>query len=199
MRGALHASGPNRAVHVVAAKSAMQQFTQHKHKHKDKYKAKSVFDMSPADWRREVTGAVPRLPSAVAGGVKAGCQGFVSTLAIIMPVGMLWHIKTIRTPKAWMGKGFTMGRDWGRTSAFFLGGEIFTEKLRGKKDRWNSYVGSGLGSAALRLDEGPVGMFNGFIFGAGFLYVFDKFGAGAGASMGSGGGTSRPGWPSEIE
>jgi hypothetical protein len=197
MRGALHASGPNRA--VVAAKSAMQQSTQHKHK--DKYKDKSVLDMSPADWRREVTGAVPRLPSAVAGGVKAGCQGFVSTLAIIMPVGMLWHIKTIRTPKAWMGKGFAMGRDWGRTSAFFLGGEIFTEKLRGKKDRWNSYVGSGLGSAALRLDEGPVGMFNGFIFGAGFLYVFDKFGAGAGAGagMGAGAGTSWPGWPSKIE
>ena len=123
-----------------------------------------------------------RLIPAYMQGVKSACQGFISTVAVITPVGMLWHIKHIRTPKVWAGKGYVMGRDWGRTSAFFLGGEVFAEKIRNKKDRWNSYVGSGLGSAALRMDEGPMGMVNGFIFGFGFLYIFDVFGAGAGKS-----------------
>ena len=128
----------------------------------------------------DMSACVVRLPMATFEAMKSALSAFISTIALITPIGMLWHIKSIRTPKVWIQKGYTLGKDWGRTSAFFLGGEVLSEKLRGKKDRWNRYVGSGLGSATLRIDEGPISMLNGFLFGFGFLYAFDTMSGPAG-------------------
>lgn len=47
-------------------------------------------------------------------------------------------------------------------------------QYRAKVDRWNSYVGSGLVSALLRMDEGPIGVAQGFVVGVGFFYLIDQ-------------------------
>jgi hypothetical protein len=129
----------------------------------------------------DVVAGVGRMPMSVITGAKAACKGFFSTFCLIVPVGLIWHITKVRTPKVWWNTAYSMGRDWGRTSAFFIGGDAFAETLRGKKDKFNSYIGSGLGSMVMRMDEGPWGMAQGFVVGFCFLYAFDLLGARSGA------------------
>lgn len=46
-------------------------------------------------------------------------------------------------------RGLQMTIDWAQISAIFSGAEIFCGSVRGKDDRWNAYVGSGIGTASL--------------------------------------------------
>ena len=43
--------------------------------------------------------------------------------------------------------------------------------MRKKDDQWNRSIGSGIASAALRIKEGPIQIFQGFLFGFGFVYL----------------------------
>ena len=63
--------------------------------------------------------------------------------------------------KYWLKEGCTVGVEWARISALFSGSEEFCLKIRNKKDRWNSYIGSGMVSAVLRVNEGPIGVVQG--------------------------------------
>ena len=46
-------------------------------------------------------------------------------------------------------RGVRMGIEWAQISAIFSGAEIFCSKIRNKEDRWNAYIGSGIGTASL--------------------------------------------------
>ena len=46
-------------------------------------------------------------------------------------------------------RGVHMGIEWAQISAIFSGAEIFCSKIRNKEDRWNAYIGSGIGTASL--------------------------------------------------
>ena len=54
-------------------------------------------------------------------------------------------------------KGLYKAAEWGQISAVFSGAEQFMKVARKKDDRWNAYIGSGLGTASLNLKEGPIG------------------------------------------
>jgi hypothetical protein len=58
-------------------------------------------------------------------------------------------------------EGLKVGVEWSRISALFQGSEVLISKLRDKQDRWNSYIGSGILSAALRYQEGPIATLQG--------------------------------------
>ena len=75
--------------------------------------------------------------------------------------------------KVWIQNGSKLGIEWGTLSAIFSGSESFCANIRQKHDRWNSYIGSGMASACMRLNEGPKGIFMNFCVGFAFMYVID--------------------------
>ena len=54
-----------------------------------------------------------------------------------------------------------VGSEWSRISALFSAAEEFCGSVRDKRDKWNTYIGSGIVSAVLRINEGPVGVAQG--------------------------------------
>ena len=75
--------------------------------------------------------------------------------------------------KVWIKDGSKLGIEWGTLSAIFSGSESFFANIRQKQDRWNSYIGSGMASACMRLSEGPKGIVMNFCIGFAFMYVID--------------------------
>jgi hypothetical protein len=80
-----------------------------------------------------------------------------------------------RKLKSWVVSGSQMGIEWGKISACFAAGDVLSSIIRGKEDRWNTVIGSGLASAALRINEGPVAIAQGFGMGCLFVYAIDQF------------------------
>ena len=119
-----------------------------------------------------VLGRLPSLPVIVAAGT---LLSFLQTFAVMLPVGMVINGKVLVKEgfKPWMVKGSALGLDWGKVSALFVGGEKFVLELRGKEDRWNQILGSGLASALLRVDDGPAAMLQGAMLGCAFIMVID--------------------------
>jgi hypothetical protein len=66
--------------------------------------------------------------------------------------------------KLWASEGVKVGTEWSRISALFSAAEEFCSGVRAKKDKWNAYIGSGIVSAVLRINEGPVGVVQGIFF-----------------------------------
>ena len=66
--------------------------------------------------------------------------------------------------KLWASEGIKVGTEWSRISALFSAAEEFCSGVRAKKDKWNTYIGSGIVSAVLRINEGPVGVVQGIYF-----------------------------------
>ena len=116
-----------------------------------------------------------RIPIALFAGIGSALSAFISSFLVITPVGLLVNIKQIRTPSLWWQSAYKMGYNWSQISAIFSGGEILVENLRAKSDATNRYIGSGLGSAMLAANDGPMAMLNGFAVGYAFLYMIDKF------------------------
>ena len=140
----------------------------------------------------DVKTVAKRLPSAVTKATRAGISGFCSTAALMIPFALLFNINKVSQPRVWWDKSFRMGVDWGRTSACFVAGEMLAKTLRGKEDRWNNYIGSGIGSAATRYAQGPKAMASGFALGFTFMYAFDIILAGQKSSLGAGAGAGAP-------
>lgn len=117
---------------------------------------------------------VQRLPLAV---LKITASSFLSTAQVMVPIGCLLQIRTLfrEGPKTWIVSGSKMGLDWGVISGTFAGGEVLFAVLRGKQDRWNTYLGSGLASAAMGAKDGPLGIAQGFVAGFCFVYAIDRF------------------------
>ena len=117
-------------------------------------------------------GRLPALPIVVAAGTLGS---FLQTFAVMLPVGMVINSKVLIKEglKPWAIKGSTLGIDWGKVSALFVGGEKLLFELRGKEDRWNQILGSGLASALLRVNDGPVAMLQGGMMGSAFIMVID--------------------------
>lgn len=88
--------------------------------------------------------------------------------------GLLLNVNMIKDPKVWMKKGVYTGLDWAAIGAYFVAGETFCAKIRNVDDRLNSYIGSGVSAAMLRMKEGPYGIAQGFIVGYAFMYVIDR-------------------------
>jgi hypothetical protein len=77
--------------------------------------------------------------------------------------------------KTWLTLSGKLGVEWATISGLFAGGESLFKTLRGKEDRWNVYLGSGLASAVMRAKEGPIGSIQGFFAGFAFVYAIDQF------------------------
>lgn len=75
--------------------------------------------------------------------------------------------------KLWIKEGSKLGLEWGTLSGVFSGTENFIANVRQKKDRWNSYIGSGMASACMRAGEGPKGIIMNFCIGFAFMYIID--------------------------
>ena len=75
--------------------------------------------------------------------------------------------------KLWIKEGSKLGIEWGTLSGVFSGTESFIANIRQKKDRWNSYIGSGMASACIRASEGPKGIAINFCIGFAFMYIID--------------------------
>ena len=117
-------------------------------------------------------GRLSSLPVVVAVGTLGS---FLQTFAVMLPVGMVLNGKVLIKEgfKPWVVKGSALGLDWGKVSALFVGGEKLTLELRGKEDRWNQILGSGLASALLRVNDGPAAMLQGAMLGCAFIMVID--------------------------
>lgn len=74
----------------------------------------------------------------------------------------------------WVKAGAKTGLTWSKIGAFFTAAEIFSLKIRNVDDRINEFIGSGVTSAILRIEEGPLGVIQGFIVGYGFMYAFEE-------------------------
>jgi hypothetical protein len=117
-------------------------------------------------------GRFPTVPAAV---VVGGLSSFLQTGAVMLPIGMVMNGKVLAKEgvKAWLIKGSALSLDWGKVSALFVGGEKLLTSFRGKEDKWNTILGSGLASGLLRIKEGPAAMAQGAMLGAGFVMAID--------------------------
>ena len=136
-------------------------------------KASMEYESALYRWEKEDNFG-SRLIIATFGATKAGCNAFLSTGIVMIPVGMVLNVGKGGGLKGMFQKGYSMGLEWGRISALFSAGDIFCAKFRNIDDKWNSFIGSGIGSAALRAQEGPLGIAQGFVVGFGFMYMFDR-------------------------
>jgi len=92
----------------------------------------------------------------------------------MLPIGLMLKFGCLKEGiKPWIQKGSQLGIEWGTLSAIFSGGESFFANIRQKRDRWNSYMGSGLTSACMRIKEGPKSIIMNFCIGFAFMYIVD--------------------------
>lgn len=89
-----------------------------------------------------------RFPSALRASISAGMSSFTSSLGVLFPVAVVLSIRPAYPNwPAIFKTGFFTGLQWSAFSGVFVGGETMAERLRGRKDRLNSCVGSGLSGA----------------------------------------------------
>ncbi|RYG96564.1 hypothetical protein EON65_54205, partial [archaeon] len=124
----------------------------------------------------ELTTVLKRTPNALKASTMSAGSSFLQSIVMLVPIGLLLNVQVLPLGwKAWVQKGGAVGLDWSKIGAIYVGGEVLSEKLRNVSDRVNVYIGSGLSTAALRINEGPAGMLQGFVAGYAFMYVLDKF------------------------
>jgi hypothetical protein len=93
-----------------------------------------------------------RFPAAVFSTLGLSCSSFVSTFFSMVPLAIIFHAVTGKEGiKVAMRKGIDMGSNWGQISAVFAGAEHFLTNITGSSSRWNTYVGSGIGTAYLNM------------------------------------------------
>eukprot|EP01033_Poteriospumella_lacustris_P020262 gene20262-14818_t len=112
-----------------------------------------------------------RFPAALKASISAGMSSFTSSLGVLFPVAVIMSIRPAYPNwKSILTTGFFTGLQWSAFSGVFVGGETMAEKLRGRKDRLNSCVGSGLSGALAQYHQGALGMSQGFVSGVAFYY-----------------------------
>eukprot|EP01041_Mallomonas_annulata_P011919 gene11919-24967_t len=118
---------------------------------------------------------VHRTTKALGRCILASCQTYISTAILMTPVGLVMNFPPKAGFKTWMSKGTGLADNWARISTLYAGAEILLEGLRAKEDRLNSYIASGLTSAFVQRQEGPMGALKGFVFGYGIVYLMDLY------------------------
>ncbi|KAJ1432754.1 hypothetical protein B484DRAFT_429772 [Ochromonadaceae sp. CCMP2298] len=124
---------------------------------------------------RDVGTVVKRTPVAALRALKTSVKSFTSSCMVLIPVGLVMNINKPKPIDAWIMRGAATGIEWAKIGAYFVGGEVLCANLRNKDDRMNAFLGSGLTSALLRIDEGPLGMAQGFAIGFGFMFAIEQF------------------------
>ena len=95
-----------------------------------------------------------RLPISFKLSLYSGVSTFLSSCLILIPIGLIMNCNKLRPLDAWLFRGVTVGMEWAKISSYYNIGEIFFLNLRNIDDRKNNYLGSGLASALLRMNEG---------------------------------------------
>jgi hypothetical protein len=95
-----------------------------------------------------------RLPTSFKLSLYSGISTFLSSCLILIPIGLIMNCNKLRPLDAWLFRGVTVGMEWAKISSYYNIGEIFFLNLRNIDDRKNNYLGSGLASALLRINEG---------------------------------------------
>lgn len=117
---------------------------------------------------------VSRLPRSLYIGTYVGIESFIQTAVVMLPIGCILKFGLLKQGlKVWFENGSQLGIEWGTLSAVFSGTESFFANIRQKQDRWNSYIGSGVASASMRLNEGPSSVIKNFAIGFAFMYFID--------------------------
>lgn len=117
---------------------------------------------------------ISRFPKACVSSFDSGMKAFLQSAIAMIPLAMMWDIKKIRQPKVWVASALKTGVEWAKYSGLYMGGDEFFAKMRNRDDRYNSYFGSALTSAVLRIEEGPLSMIQGFVVGYGFMFALDQ-------------------------
>lgn len=104
-----------------------------------------------------------RLPISFKLSLYSGISTFLSSCLILIPIGLIMNCNKLRPLDAWLFRGVTVGMEWAKISSYYNIGEIFFLNLRNIDDRKNNYLGSGLASALLRINEGKVVIINSII------------------------------------
>ncbi len=105
-------------------------------------------------------------------------ESYFSTLMFMIPVGLILKFNKLMQgvgPKRWFTESSTIGLEWARISAIYSGGEKLSSVIRGKDDKWNSILGSGVASGVMRINEGPFAVLNGFVLGCVFVYAINAY------------------------
>lgn len=123
---------------------------------------------------KDIRKVVSRIPNSIYLSLKSSTISFVTSCGVLIPVGLVMNINKPKPIDAWLLRGVSSGMEWAKISAFYTGGETFFLNVRGKDDRMNAYLGSAVASALLRIEEGPLGMIQGFVVGYGFMYAIDQ-------------------------
>lgn len=95
-----------------------------------------------------------RLPISLKLSLYSGISTFLSSCLILIPIGLIMNSNKLRPIDAWLFRGVTVGMEWAKISSYYNIGEIFFLNIRNMDDRKNNYLGSGLASALLRMNEG---------------------------------------------
>ena len=95
-----------------------------------------------------------RLPISFKLSLYSGVSTFLSSCLILIPIGLIMNCNKLRPLDAWLFRGVSVGMEWAKISSYYNIGEIFFLNLRNIDDRKNNYLGSGLASALLRMNEG---------------------------------------------
>lgn len=69
---------------------------------------------------RDVRTIAGRLPRAVAKSVTASAKSFVTSTAVLIPVGLVLNLKQLKPIDAWLLKGVTTGVEWAKVGAYYV-------------------------------------------------------------------------------
>jgi len=105
---------------------------------------------------------------------RATGKSFVQSCGLTIPLALVYRVKELPDVKRWIISGVKDGLDLARMSAACAGGEVISKHIRGKDDRANMWVGSGLSGAFLRLKKGPFEMAKGFGQMFALVYTVDR-------------------------
>jgi hypothetical protein len=75
--------------------------------------------MKPKTTAQEVGDVVCRLPRAIGRSIKLSAKSFVTSSAILFPVGLVMNINQMKPIDAWLMKGATTSIEWAKIGACF--------------------------------------------------------------------------------
>lgn len=71
---------------------------------------------------RDIRTLASRLPRAFSRSITSSAKSFVTSTAVLIPVGLVLNIKQLKPVDAWLLKGVTTGVEWAKVGAYFVVG-----------------------------------------------------------------------------
>ena len=119
---------------------------------------------------------ISRIPQAMKESGVSALRAFTSDILILAPIGVIGA--TFNKPES-VAQVVSSGCKWGmRMSTYgatLAGVEQLCRSVRGVDDIYNRMFGSGVSSALGKREQGVLGVAQGFVSGAAFIYVLDRF------------------------